>query len=46
MLNADDLLNETSSLMAQFMVQGRAAEDVIDDLERVFAEHYQRYLQQ
>ena len=46
MLNADDLLNETSSLMAQFMIQGRAANEVIDDLESLFDDHYQKYLQQ
>lgn len=45
MLNTDDLLNETSSLMAQFMIQGRAAEEVIDDLEKVFDDFYQKYLQ-
>jgi hypothetical protein len=45
MLNTDPLLNETSSLMAQFMLQGRDAEAVIDDLEAVFAKHYDSYLQ-
>ncbi len=45
MLNTDDLLNESSSLMAEFMLQGREAEKVIDDLEQVFENHYQKYLQ-
>ena len=45
MLNTDDLLNETSSLMAQFMIQGREADDVIDELEQVFDSHYKKYLQ-
>jgi hypothetical protein len=45
MLNTDQLLNETSALMAQFMMQGRDAVAVIDDLEAVFAKHYQKYLQ-
>lgn len=45
MLNTDDLLNESSALMAQFMMQGREAQDVIDDLEKVFEIHYQKYLQ-
>lgn len=45
MLNTDDLLNESSALMAQFMMQGRGAEEVIDDLEKVFENHYQKYLQ-
>lgn len=44
MLNTDGLLNETSALMGQFMVQGRAAEEVIDDLEIMFNSHYQIYL--
>ena len=46
MLNTDELLNETSALMAQFMIQGREAVAVIDDLEAVFDKHYQSYLQQ
>ena len=45
MLNTDDLLNETSSLMAEFMIQGREATAVIDDLENLFDNHYQKYLQ-
>jgi hypothetical protein len=45
MLNADGLLNEASTLMAQFMIQGRPASDVIDDLENLFASHYQKYLE-
>ncbi|MDJ0833118.1 MAG: DUF2281 domain-containing protein [Gammaproteobacteria bacterium] len=45
MLNTDDLLNETSSLMAEFMIQGRDASAVIDDLEQLFDNHYQKYLQ-
>jgi len=44
MLDADGLLNEASTLMAQFMIQGRSASDVIDDLEQLFASHYQKYL--
>ena len=45
MLNTDQLLNETSTLMAQFMIQGREAESVIDDLETLFENHYQKYLE-
>lgn len=45
MLNTDGLLNESSALMAQFMMQGREAQEVIDDLEKVFENHYQKYLQ-
>jgi hypothetical protein len=45
MLNADDLLNDSSALMAQFMLQGRPANEVIDDLEKVFQKYYNEYLQ-
>jgi len=44
-LNTDVLLNETSSLMTQHIVQGRDAVEVIDDLETLFDQHYQNYLQ-
>ncbi len=44
MLDTDKLLNETSSLMAQNIMQGRPANEVIDDLEQVFVQHYQQYL--
>lgn len=44
MLNTDDLLNETSTLMGQFMIHGRQADEVIDDLEKLFDNHYQNYL--
>lgn len=45
MLNTDELLNETSALMTQHIVHGRAAAEVIDDLEALFESHYQKYLQ-
>ncbi len=45
MLDRADMLNETSSLMTAHVMHGRAAKDVIDELERVFAEHYRRYQQ-
>lgn len=45
MLNTDVLLNESSALMAQFMIQGRDAKEVIDDLEILFYNQYQKYLQ-
>ncbi len=44
MLDTDLLLNETSALMAQFMVQGRSAEAVIDDLHILFENQYEKYL--
>ena len=43
MLDRAEMLNETSSLMTAHVMHGRAAKDVIDELERVFAEHYRRY---
>ena len=43
MLDTDGLLNETSSLMTQFMLQGRDASEVIDDLEQLFKDHYDKY---
>ena len=42
MLDKSKLLNETSALMAQHVVQGRAAHEVIDELEVVFEMHYRR----
>lgn len=45
MIDTDNMINETSSLMTQFMLQGRPAEEVIDDLEKLFNENYQKYLE-
>jgi hypothetical protein len=45
MLERDQLLDQTSSLMMSHVLQGRDAASVIDELEVVFSEHYQRYLQ-
>lgn len=42
MLDRGPLLNETSALMAQHVMQGRSAIEVIDQLEIVFATHYER----
>ncbi|MBW9259014.1 MAG: hypothetical protein K1566_09565 [Candidatus Thiodiazotropha sp. (ex. Lucinisca nassula)] len=44
MLERDRLLDETSSLMTSHIMQGRAAVEVIDDLEALFKKHYQDYL--
>lgn len=41
MLNMDSLIDETSSYMTQYMVQGRDLNDVIDDLEASFVKHYE-----
>jgi hypothetical protein len=45
MLDKARLLNETSMLMSQHMLQGREAREVIDDLEAVFARHYRELCQ-
>ncbi|MGD9163859.1 MAG: hypothetical protein PVF13_03765 [Chromatiales bacterium] len=45
MLERDQLLDKTSSLMMSHVLQGRDTVSVIDELEIVFSEHYQRYLQ-
>lgn len=42
MLDKAKMLNETSALMAQHVMQGRPAEEVIDELEVVFEAHYRR----
>lgn len=45
MLDKGQLFNETSSLMTQHIMQGRAASDVIDELETLFTKHYNRFLE-
>jgi hypothetical protein len=45
MLEREQLLDQTSSLMMSHVLQGRDAVSVIDELEVVFSDHYQRYLQ-
>ncbi len=40
MINKEKLLHKASDLMAEHVTQGRAAADVIDELEQLFAEHY------
>ena len=41
MLDKARMLNETSSLMAQHVMSGRPAAEVIDELEALFKQHYQ-----
>ena len=41
MINKDKLLDKTSSLVSQNMLQGRDAVTVIDELEIIFKKHYQ-----
>jgi hypothetical protein len=43
MLDGGRMLNETSSLMAAHVLQGRAAAEVIDELEALFAARYDEY---
>ncbi len=40
MLDRGPMLNETSALMSAHVLQGRPANEVIDDLEALFARHY------
>ena len=42
MLDKSAVLNEASALMAQHVMQGRPASQVIDELEELFETHYQR----
>jgi len=41
MLDAQALFNQTASLMTAHIIQGRRAVDVIDELEALFARHYE-----
>lgn len=43
MLNPDKLLHETSGLMTKHVMNGKPAVEVIDELEELFARHYQTY---
>jgi hypothetical protein len=45
MIERDALLDRATSLMMAHMLQGRPAAEVIDELEALFDEHYQIYLQ-
>ncbi len=42
MLDKNDLFHETSELMTAHVMQGRSANEVIDELEIVFRRHYER----
>lgn len=44
MLDREPLLHETSALMTAHVMQGRAADDVIDELELLFKQHYERLM--
>lgn len=42
MLDKAKMLNETSALVAQHVMQGRDRDEVIEELEVVFQRHYQK----
>jgi len=44
MLDTENLLDETSSLMGQHILRGREALEVIDELQSLFEAKYENYL--
>lgn len=46
MLDKAPLLNTASALMSQHVLQGKAASEVIDELEELFVQHYARFTEQ
>ena len=46
MLDRSKMLNETSTFMTQHIMQGRAAVEVIDELEAMFRSCYERQIQE
>ncbi len=46
MLDHSKMLNEASALMAQHLMQGRPAEEVIDELEAIFRRDFDKFLEQ
>ena len=46
MLDKSKMLNDTSVLVSQHVIQGRAKVEVIKDLEDMFKEYYQRLLEE
>jgi hypothetical protein len=43
MLDAQALLAETSELMSQHLTGGREAEEIIDELEKLFHSHFEKF---
>ena len=43
MLDKAPMLHETSALMSAHILQGRSAQEVIDELEALFSGHYERH---
>ena len=46
MLDKGRMLNDTSNLMTQHVMQGRPANEVVDELEEVFRRHYEQLKQE
>jgi hypothetical protein len=46
MLDQNKLFNETSQHMTSHLLHGKPAAEVIDELEAMFVQHYQRYLEE
>ena len=46
MLDKSKMLNDTSVLVSQHVIQGRAKQEVIKELEEMFKEYYQRLLEE
>lgn len=44
MLDTASLLTETSSLMTSHLIHGRSAPDVIDELEALFSQEYEAFV--
>ncbi|NOZ10732.1 MAG: Crp/Fnr family transcriptional regulator [Gammaproteobacteria bacterium] len=42
MIDATDLMNESTTLVTQHVMEGRSAKEVIDDLEALFQSHHER----
>ena len=45
MVERSSLFNETSELMMQHMLRGRAAEDIIDELEQLFERRFREFIE-
>lgn len=46
MLDPAHMLTETSELMSQHLTQGRAATEVVDELEEIFKSHYESMIKE
>ncbi len=46
MLDKAIMLDETSRLMTEHIIQGRDKTEIIDELETIFSRHYQKLMQE